>query len=154
MTATLFDTEPATTTDQPAKKKRPDLWNLYLIEKHSLPADWCWFESSCEEMPDGYFKITGSVPRSYRKNGSPVWGKASKATERILFIEQAAYDAGATAWEVTNDTCRRCFGDGRQWRGFSTDRVTQAITTTYKPCPCGREPQGPLIEIRTPTEGR
>lgn len=147
--ATLFDTESKAAT----AAKKPDLWNLYLIEKHGLPADWQWYFVSRHEMPPGYFRIKGAVPSSYKKSGRPVWGKASKATEKGFFIHEPEHDAWVAEWEAANDSCRHCFGSGRKLNGVSCDRHTGSVTTTYRPCPCGREPQGPMEETKECSNG-
>lgn len=148
MAMTLSETETV-----PAKKS-PDLWNVYLIEKHSLPDGWQWFTVSARESecPEGFIKIIGAVPSSFtKKTGRPKWGKASKATERTFFLIDAEYKEWVAAWETANDTCSRCFNTGKSFNGFSTDRGTGSVTHFYKPCPCGRPPVGPMEETKETT---
>lgn len=141
---TLFDTE-----EKPVVK-RIDLWNIYLIEKHGLSPEWNWHgvSSASDVVPEGFLRITGAVPTSYKPSGRPVWGKGSKATTKTFFLNVAEFDSWKVEWENRTGICSTCLGRGKTFTSFSTDTTTGDTTVTYQPCVRGCEVVGELQEIK------
>lgn len=120
--STLFD---------PAKPRarRPHI-DDYLRELHKLPDTWRVVRLNCspDEVPENYARVEGAVCPQ-REDGSPVWKKRTKGTEKILFAKLSDFEAWLVAKALELGICSECWGNGE----VKSVHVNKG--TTYRPCP-------------------
>ena len=106
-----------------------DTLALHGREKLGLADEWrtCVYET----LNDQAFKITfcmqAGVCKSGPRKGKP---KYDSKTKRVFICSIPEHRAWESAWCEKHDKCRRCFGEGELFVGWSA-----ADGTRKKPCP-------------------
>ena len=111
-----------------------------LLEEHAresagMPEAWvAWkYEAIRDEKNECIaIKVTGAVcptiQRGKRK-GSPNFGKADGATNRVVTLGMSSHNQWCDDWEKRTGKCQECLGDGQVFKSW--DRVNGV---QYKPC--------------------
>jgi hypothetical protein len=130
----------------------PNLFNLYLLAKHGLPADWHWWEVTCEEskVPEGFYRFRGDVSRINRK-GRRVWdGKRNDAL--TIFVEVADCEQWCVERARSLNQCVKCHGIGHENVGVSC-REPGNTRYTFRECrKCGGS--GVFVDVNAAADER
>lgn len=133
MTDTLF----------PEEDQKPDLrvdfFNLYAVQKASMPEGWRWFSSELlnYQAPRSQqsFLLCGAVVPNIEKGkhaGQPKWKGRDKNKDRSFAVSIPALEAFYEEWEAAEGRCHACFGSGQAWAGWAKN--TGTIYRTCKRC--------------------
>jgi hypothetical protein len=125
--------------------KRFDAFNATAIRCHGVPDGWMWHGLDAHNVPDGYTKVTGSVPigvfqRGPRK-GRTKWGKDSQT----LWMKDDDIRESKRIWERENDKCVYCYGEGETC--YRVAMVDGKAERSYRECTECKGTGKPLTEV-------